>query len=153
MWQRITFDLTQHVGVAIPQAAGDSNVRVRFHYTGHFSGWWAIDNLYVGARNCVSVDGALVAGTVTDTRTGAAVNGARVASVARPAESGTSEATPEDIGLSDGFYWMFSSMTGDVVLTATEPAHLSDSKPVHLSPARITRRNWALRPVGGATQQ
>lgn len=153
VWEHLTFDMAQHVGIAIPQAAGQSNVRVRFHYTGHFSGWWAIDNLYVGSRNCAAVDGALVAGTITDTRTGAAVNGARVASVARPAESGTSEATPEDVGLPDGFYWMFSSMTGDVALIASASAHVPDSKLVHLRPATITRRNWALRPVGSATEQ
>lgn len=40
--------------VEIPQAAGKARVIARFHFLGQNSGWWAIDNVYLGDRPCTA---------------------------------------------------------------------------------------------------
>ncbi|MFD1276539.1 choice-of-anchor J domain-containing protein [Streptomyces kaempferi] len=40
--------------VAIPQAAGKSNVRVRFRYDALHSWYWKVDNVFIGNRSCDS---------------------------------------------------------------------------------------------------
>lgn len=42
-------------GVPIPQAAGKPAVQARFHYTGQWSGWWQLDNVFLGNRLCEPV--------------------------------------------------------------------------------------------------
>ena len=39
----------------LPSADGQSAVQVRFHYTGQWSGWWAIDDVFLGDRTCTPV--------------------------------------------------------------------------------------------------
>jgi hypothetical protein len=41
--------------VPIPQAAGKPAVQARFHYTGQWSGWWQLDNVFLGNRVCQAV--------------------------------------------------------------------------------------------------
>jgi subtilisin family serine protease len=36
----------------LPTAAGERSVRVRLGYTGQWSGWWAVDDVFVGDRAC-----------------------------------------------------------------------------------------------------
>jgi hypothetical protein len=98
--------------VDLSAAAGKSDVRVRFHFTGKFGYYWQVDDVFLGDRTCQPSTGGLVVGQVTDANTGGGVNGATVASVDRPAERATSAATPDDPNLGDGFFWMFSSLTG-----------------------------------------
>ncbi|MDL4774253.1 S8 family serine peptidase [Actinomadura xylanilytica] len=43
--------------VAIPQATGKANVKFRFHYRGQNSGWWAVDNAFIGDRTCTPIAG------------------------------------------------------------------------------------------------
>ena len=95
-------------------------MQVRFHFTGNFGWWWELDNVFIGTRTCAPTPGGLVAGIVTDNNTGPRVNGATVASNAdsRPVTA-TSAATPDDPNLSDGFYWLFSPLTGQHPFTAT----------------------------------
>ncbi|WP_326640824.1 S8 family serine peptidase [Nonomuraea fuscirosea] len=38
--------------VPLPAAAGQADVRIRLHYRGQLSGWWAVDDLFVGDRTC-----------------------------------------------------------------------------------------------------
>ncbi|MEV4069986.1 S8 family serine peptidase [Nonomuraea fuscirosea] len=38
--------------VPLPDAAGQAGVRIRLHYRGQLSGWWAVDDLFVGDRTC-----------------------------------------------------------------------------------------------------
>ncbi|MGW0811158.1 S8 family serine peptidase [Nonomuraea sp. NPDC002799] len=38
--------------IPIPQAAGQANVKFRLHYLGQNSGWWAVDDAFVGDRTC-----------------------------------------------------------------------------------------------------
>jgi subtilisin family serine protease len=39
--------------VPLPGAAGRRGVAVRLHYLGQWSGWWAVDDLFLGDRACV----------------------------------------------------------------------------------------------------
>lgn len=46
--------------VLLPQAAHRSGVKVRFHYLGSWSQWWAIDDVFVGNRTCTPTAEGLV---------------------------------------------------------------------------------------------
>ncbi|WP_405691671.1 carboxypeptidase regulatory-like domain-containing protein [Streptomyces sp. NBC_00057] len=105
--------------VEMPQAAGKANVQVRFHFTARSGMWWQVDDVFLGDRTCDPVPGGLVVGRVTDKNTGSGINGASVTSADKPAEKTTSVATPNDPDLGDGFYWMFSSLTGEHTFNAT----------------------------------
>lgn len=39
--------------IAIPQATDRTAVKFRLHYTGQRSGWWSVDNAFIGDRTCV----------------------------------------------------------------------------------------------------
>ncbi|HEY7175379.1 MAG TPA: carboxypeptidase regulatory-like domain-containing protein, partial [Micromonosporaceae bacterium] len=93
-------------------AGSAAAVQVRFHFTSTFGFWWEVDNVSVLNRSCDMIPGGLVAGLVTDANTNSGVVGAKVTSVDHPADFGISSATPNDPNLPDGFYWMFSSLTG-----------------------------------------
>ncbi|WP_203433551.1 S8 family serine peptidase [Jiangella asiatica] len=103
------------VSIPVPQAAGQSEVVVRFHYHNarYSSYFWQLDDVYVGSRSCDPVEGGLVIGNVTDANTGEPVNGARLAARAAPLDGVESIATPDDPGLDDGFYALFMSGDGD----------------------------------------
>ncbi|MEV7236415.1 carboxypeptidase regulatory-like domain-containing protein [Streptomyces sp. NPDC051020] len=103
----------------LSQAAGKANVQVRFHLTASWGWWWQVDDVFIGDRTCDPAPGGLVVGQVTDKNTGAGINGASVTSADKPAEKTTSVATPDDPNLGDGFYWMFSSLTGEHKFTTT----------------------------------
>ncbi|MCW3820761.1 carboxypeptidase regulatory-like domain-containing protein [Micromonospora sp. DR5-3] len=105
--------------VDLSQAAGKANVQVRFHFTAKWGYWWQVDDVFLGDRTCDPAPGGLVVGQVADKNTGAGINGATVTSAGKPAEKTTSAATPNDPNLDDGFYWMFSSLTGEHTFTAT----------------------------------
>ncbi|GAA3169159.1 hypothetical protein [Nonomuraea salmonea] len=38
--------------IPLPDAAGQADVRLRLHYRGQLSGWWAVDDVFVGDRTC-----------------------------------------------------------------------------------------------------
>ncbi|MFH8473969.1 carboxypeptidase regulatory-like domain-containing protein [Streptomyces sp. NPDC018000] len=105
--------------VDLSQAAGKDNVQVRFHLTASWGWWWQVDDVFIGDRTCDPALGGLVVGRVTDKNTGAGLNGATVTSADKTAEKTTSAATPNDPKLGDGFYWMFSSLTGEHKFSAT----------------------------------
>ncbi|MFI1092450.1 carboxypeptidase regulatory-like domain-containing protein [Streptomyces sp. NPDC020917] len=105
--------------VNLSRAAGQANVRVRFHFTAHYGLWWQVDDVFLGDRTCEPTPGGLVVGRVTDKNTGAGINGATVTSADNPAETTTSVATPNDPNLDDGFYEVFSSLTGEHTFSAT----------------------------------
>ena len=131
--------------IPIPQAAGEPDVQVRFHYgNATFEFWWEIDNVLIGELFCEPVDGGLVAGLVRDRNTGAGVNGALVVSEDAPGESATTSATPDDAGLDDGFYWLFSSLTGSHRFTASAAGYEDLSRPVVVEADWTTRRNFQL---------
>ncbi|WP_456243101.1 carboxypeptidase regulatory-like domain-containing protein [Streptomyces chiangmaiensis] len=110
-----------HVELPLKQYAGKSDVRLRFHFVAQNSYWWQVDNVRVGNRSYDPVPGGLVTGTVADDNTGAPVVGAKVTSKDAPTESALTTATPDDPNLPDGFYWMYSSVTGKHDFSAVKP--------------------------------
>ncbi len=93
-WRQTTGSVfSSRVMAPIPQAAGQSQVRFRFHYMAAFDGWWMVDDAAIGDRVCTPQDGGLLLGRVSDRNTGSALAGATVAG------------TTSD---SAGSYWTFS---------------------------------------------
>jgi Carboxypeptidase regulatory-like domain len=147
IWKQ-TLSSTGQVSIAVPQAAHQADVRVRFTFTARSSAWWAIDNVYAGTRTCVPVPGGLVQGFVRSRATGQPVVGATVASTASPADTAVSVATPDDPRLPDGFYTLFSSHTGNTGLTASAAGYAAGQATVRVAPGRVTGRDWWLRAAG-----
>src|SRR5262249_57807409 len=102
-----------------PQAANQSNVELRFHFTSVFGFWWQIDDVTVhNSAGCVTIPGGLVEGNVSDLTTGNAINGAKVVSNDAPSDTATTAAVPDDPANPGGFYSLFSSLTGSHPFTA-----------------------------------
>ncbi|RPI22538.1 MAG: carboxypeptidase regulatory-like domain-containing protein, partial [Actinobacteria bacterium] len=60
-------------------AAGEADVKARFHYyDAFFAWWWQIDNVILGNATCDVGSGGLVIGKVTSLETGQGLNGATV---------------------------------------------------------------------------
>jgi N-acetylneuraminic acid mutarotase len=131
--------------VDIPQAANQSNVKVRWRYRSTFGFWWEVDNPYVGVRTCAPVPGGLVVGNVYDANTNAGLNGAKVTSGDKPAENTTTGATPDDASNPDGYYQMFSSLTGPHPFTASKSQYQSDTKSVNVAANNATRADFTLK--------
>lgn len=91
----------------------------RFHFTSDHiitAPGWYLDDVGVGLGSCEPLAGGLVVGNVYDDNTSLGLNGAAVTN-----DSGrttTSQATPLDTGIPDGFYTLFSP-AGSHVFTAT----------------------------------
>jgi hypothetical protein len=134
-----------HIDIPLPSAANQANVQVRFHYTATWAWWWEVDNVMLGTRTCVPVAGGLVVGNVTDFITGAGLNGATVTSDDHPADNATTAATPDDPNLGDGFYWMFSSLTGAHGLTGAQPGYVSKTMSANIAADGTTKVDFALK--------
>jgi subtilisin family serine protease len=131
--------------IPLTSVAGNAAVKLRFRYQGSWAWWWQVDNVEVVDRLCTPVPGGLLAGFTTDHNTGAAVNGVTVANADNPAEKGVSAATPEDPNIGDGFYWLFTSATGEVPFTASKSPYPVFTRTATVV-ANVTRRaDFALR--------
>jgi len=132
--------------IPIPQAAGKAQVQVRFHYyDASFEWWWEVDNVLIGSTiSCEPVNGGLVVGHVRDANTNAYINGATVTSDDRPAESATSFSTADDTGIEDGFFWLFSSLTGAHPFTAKAGSFVSQTKSVDVETDWVTSTSFQL---------
>ena len=138
VWPQSMRTVDGPVSIPIPQAAGQSDVQVRFTYTGNFY-WWSLDNVFIG--DCTPTPGGLVAGTVTDANTGQGVAGATVTSASAPAETATTADTPEA-----GFYEMFSPQTGEQQIIATDSNNYqAQDKAVTVTPGAVTKANLSLQ--------
>ena len=142
VWNQTTTSVSGHIDIPIPQAAGHNDVKVRFHYTGQFDWWWAIDNVFIGTRTCAPQNGGLVAGVVRDNNTGNPLDGATV--VNTNSEAGLSTANPLDPNLPDGFYQFFSSQTGASRLTVTDGRYDPAAGTVNVAANEVTRKDWSL---------
>ncbi|HEY6738201.1 MAG TPA: S8 family serine peptidase [Actinopolymorphaceae bacterium] len=107
-----------HRIIPVPQAAGKSAVRLRFHYSDaiYRSRYWQVDDAFLGTRTCEPVPGGLVQGYVRDRNTGAVLNGATVSVHDGPRVR--SAPTPDDPGLADGFFSTFVADPGPRTFTA-----------------------------------
>ncbi|MEU4195774.1 S8 family serine peptidase [Kribbella sp. NPDC026611] len=132
--------------IPIPQAAGKSAVQVRFHYwDAAYAWWWEVDNVLIGSQiNCVPTGGGIVVGNVKDANTGGFVNGA-VVSRDVSSETATTVATPEDTGLNDGFYWLYSSADGDQGFTAKAGNYSTATATVPVEADWATTADWTLK--------
>ena len=141
VWQQTTTGVQGPVDIPIPQAAGQPDVQVRFHYTGTNDWWWSLDNVVIGTAKCAAAPGGLVAGVVTDANTGAALDGATVASAASRAETAVTADSP---GAGDGFYELFAAGTGGQQFTATDGRYTPDTAAVTVAGNTVTRQDFAL---------
>jgi subtilisin family serine protease len=130
--------------VALGAAANQSNVKLRFHYFGTFDWWWQVDNVRVVNRSCDPVTGGLVVGFTTDSLAGAPLNGVTVTSDDQPADKGVSAATPDDPNIPDGFYWLFSGLTGAHPFTASKSPYQSVTQTVTVAANSTVQADFAL---------
>ncbi|MGH3509944.1 MAG: carboxypeptidase regulatory-like domain-containing protein [Nocardioidaceae bacterium] len=144
VWEQTTSDAQGHVDVALPQAANQSQVEVRFHYTGQWAFYWELDNVFLGTRSCDATPGGLVAGNVRDGNNNQPINGAKVASDTHADEFGVTAPTPDDTAVPDGFYWLFSSDTGRTPFTATDGRYTPAHARVNVPADYVVHKNWKL---------
>jgi N-acetylneuraminic acid mutarotase len=130
--------------LAIPAAGGKADVRIRFHYKGAYAWWWELDNVSLVNRSCDPIPGGLLVGQVLDGNTGAGLNGSTVTSADKPAEKATTAATPEDGRLGEGFYWMFSSLTGGHPFTAAKGGYGPVTSTVDVAASAATKADFRL---------
>jgi hypothetical protein len=133
------------VVIPLPQAAGKSDVKVRFGYTGEDSGWWEIDNAFAGNRVCTQQPGALLTGRVADA-SGNPVNGATVASLTKPAQQTTTIATPGDSSINGGLYALFTTATGSQRFTATATGYTASTQTAAVTNGQVTTLNFTMAP-------
>ena len=148
VWQQTTTAFQGFVNVPIPQAADQSDVQVRFHYIAgtSYTWYWSLDNVAIGGDvGCNPLPGGLVAGVAKDANTGQALNAAEVSSVAAPADFGITAAAPDDPGLPNGFYELFSSLTGRHKFTVTETRYQPGTKAATVMADAVTRENFTLQ--------
>ena len=160
-------------------AAGQSDVRARFHFYNAFgAGYWKVDDVFLGDATCVPRPGGLVVGNVLDANTGLGLNGATVADLPQPGgESTTTFATPDDPAQPDGMYVLFAPAGlqsfeaalalytpvtlgvtvvggGAVRLDFQLPTGLLDASPrplsVRVDPQQVVTRTLDLENSGGA---
>ncbi|MEV8378067.1 S8 family serine peptidase [Kribbella sp. NPDC056861] len=133
--------------IAIPQAAGKSAVQVRFHYSlASYEWWWEVDNVLIGTTvTCEPTGGGLVVGNVKDANTGGYINGAVVTRDDKPSETATTVATPEDTGLADGFYWLYSAEDGPHGYTAKASNYTSAQATVDVEADWVTPADYTLK--------
>jgi hypothetical protein len=137
------------VVIPLPTAAGKNNVRVRFGYTGEDSGYWEIDNAFLGTRTCTQQTGALLTGRVADS-SGNAINGATVASITNPAETATTVATPGDDSINGGLYDLFVTETGSQQYTASATGYTPSTQSATLTAGQVSTLNFAMGAAGQA---
>ncbi|GAA5142017.1 hypothetical protein GCM10023340_04810 [Nocardioides marinquilinus] len=131
--------------VQLPMAAGQPEVQVRWHYyDAGYNWWWQVDDVFVGNRTCDPVRGGLVVGNVYGPTGRAGVNGATVTSLDKPDEKATTAPTPADPNLDDGFYWMFSSITGQHRFEATANQYGSQVKRLGVPNNWVVKGNFRL---------
>ena len=103
-----------------------SQAQFRFRYDSPgWNWWWEVDDvvLFDPLAGCISVPGSLVAGFVSDANTSDPLNGATVADdVGGVAET---VPTPDDPGIGDGFYEMFTPEPPAAPLATTFTASAS----------------------------
>lgn len=134
--------------IQIPQAAGQSEVQVRFHYyQAGYNWWWQVDDFFAGSRDCVPTGGGLVVGEVSDTK-GKGITGAAVANKDDAEVKGTTAATPDDENLGDGFYWLFDPEAGTKTYAASKANYETAEQEVAVADGETSEADFTL---GSAT--
>ena len=134
------------VSAPLPMAAGEADVRLRFHYHPNEGGWmWQVDDVYLGDRTCDPVgDGGYVFGNVYSGTTENPLRGAKVTSLDNPSDSGISTDTPADEGQDDGFYWLYSELTDTHPFQATARLYGAQTQDVTVPVRGAVRADYTL---------
>jgi N-acetylneuraminic acid mutarotase len=132
--------------IRVPQAAGDSSVEFRFHYssTQVWGGWWQIDNVVVQDKACGPMQGRLVLGRITDANTGKGLNGVAVTDADNPPDQ-TTTAFSADPAIGDGYYSMFAAAAGSNSMTAAATNYQTGSQAINVAAGSATVENVALK--------
>lgn len=133
--------------VPLPQAAGQHDVRVRFHYTGKQpavgrSAVWQVDNVFLGSATCKPTPSGLVIGKVSDKNTGDALNRATVTGGAAPVRTGPSTFGPLR-AVGDGFY-ATAVLAGQQQVTASMPRYADQPQSVEVKADQVTTADFSL---------
>lgn len=130
--------------IQIPQAVGKSEVQVRFHYyDADYNWWWEVDDFFHGSRACVPTGGGMVVGEVND-NDGKGVSGATVVNKDDAEVTATTEATPDDENLGDGFYWLYDPEAGTKTYEASKANYQSDEQEVAVNDGDTAEANFTL---------
>ncbi|MEU1203636.1 carboxypeptidase regulatory-like domain-containing protein [Streptomyces sp. NPDC005813] len=128
------------VDVPLTEALGHRKVQVRFHFSGQGQSIFEVSGVSVG--RCQTQGGGLIQGNIRDANTGRPVNDATVtdtsAQVTDVYTTAVSSATPDDPGLADGFYWLYSSTAARHTLTTTAPRYTTARSDVTVSDTVFT---------------
>lgn len=143
-WKPVLRQRQFHYGakqVALTDAGGESNVRVRFHYgNAYWAFWWQIDDVAFG--ECLPVEGGFVAGHVTDLNTGEGVVGAEVSDAAAP-DAAVETVEPENPRVGPGYYALFTP-PGERQLTVAERGYVASEAAVDVVADAVTRHDATL---------
>ena len=123
-------------------AAGESDVKARFHYyNAAFAWWWQVDNVLLGSAGCVAGTGGLVVGTVEDVSTGTLLVGATVENVGGGSAQ-TKDYTPSFAG--DPPYYILYAEAGPQTFVASFPNYSDDSDNALVVPNSAVRLDFQL---------
>ncbi|MER5514329.1 carboxypeptidase regulatory-like domain-containing protein [Streptomyces sp. NPDC002763] len=143
VWHRDTAEYLGHAEVSLPQAAGAKHVKVRFHYSGSGLSIWQLDTVTVGS--CAAVSGGIVAGKVVDGNTGGAITPATVTDTADSYATATTVATPDDLALADGYYWLFSTPAGRHTYRTAAARYTTSTGTLTTRPDKVNRFDRTLK--------
>ncbi|WP_329537526.1 carboxypeptidase regulatory-like domain-containing protein (plasmid) [Streptomyces sp. NBC_01450] len=143
VWHRDTAEYLGHVEVPLTQAANAKHVKVRFHYSGSGLSIWQLDTVTVGS--CAAVSGGIVAGKVVDGNTGGAITPATVTDTADGYATATTVATPDDLALADGYYWLFSAPTGRHTYRTASARYTTSTGTLTTRPDKVNRFDRTLK--------
>ncbi len=124
-------------------AAGQADVKVRFHFVGIFAGWWQVDNVQIGPYTCAPLSGGLVVGNVNDADTNLGLNGATVQNLPAGDTTTTFATPPESQG--DGFYILFAG-SGSQPIEASLPPYNPLTKNITVVPSGVVSLDFSLTP-------
>jgi hypothetical protein len=131
------------ITVPLTAFAHDAKVQLRFHFTSSFGWYWSVDDVFIGERTLPATPGGLIAGRVTDTNTGHALNATEVTGASDSSLEAATTATPDDAALNGGFYWLFAP-TGKHTLTAAKRPYAPLTKDVEVREDSTTKALFPL---------
>jgi Carboxypeptidase regulatory-like domain len=146
VWERTTSERgpgVQTVDIS-GVAAGQANVKARFHYQANpddfWAWWWQVDNVFLGQAGtpCSLQPGGLVTGFVKDSNTGLGINGATVTNL--PAD-GSTKTFAANAGA--GFYMLFAA-SGSQPFEASQAKYISQDKSTVVVPNSTVGLDFSL---------
>ncbi len=134
------------VVIPIPQAAGQSDVQIRFHFTATYGAWWSLDNVVIGGNvGCNPLPGGMVAGVVKDVNTGQPVNGVTVSSAAASSVFGVTAVSAGNPVIPGGFYEFFAPLSGEQRFSAADSRYRTQSKTMTVAAGSVAELNFTLQ--------